>query len=352
MLKNNFKTVIVGLTIIALMAFAFIGCAIENPRTPGTTTIGGTITTPRITGTTTMGGTTTTPRITGTTGAPGTTGTPIVTTGTITGTGAGTTTTRGRARIDYMPRYGARNGADNSGMLFGSAPDLYTGNAMFQGGYLNGLHGNNGYPYGNPTGKFKDGYPNNTYGNDGYSEYAYGYNGYWNDRNFYADVGGNVDGTGYAGRLTGNIRGRGRVDNRGFFGFNTPGVNQYNNNSVMSRIDQNNQHCKVADDIKRDVKGMREVRDAEVCVTDDSVFVGIKPGIYANDINSLKGTIEDKIRTKFPQAQNVNITNDNLDMQTIRRAYAKMKNSNIDASRLDNMLQVVRDNIAVGGKKY
>ncbi|HBN82494.1 MAG TPA: hypothetical protein DDZ89_01490 [Clostridiales bacterium] len=324
MLKKTLKTVIMGVIILAL-AFTFIGCDIAN-RTPGTTT-GGT-TTPRITTGTTR---TTTPGIT-----TGTTTTGNITTGTITGTG-NTTTTRGRAIIpgnrpgNNMPRTngnGAINGADRGGMLFGSAPDLFFRSDMVQNGYTNGLTGNNGYPYGNPTGHFKSGYPE-------------GYN------NEYTPVDGN--------ERAGQVADYGRLPRTrrfapGFLGSfrNTPGVNIYDSNAVMNRIAKNNELCDVADIIKKDVKGMKEIRDAEVCATEDSVFIGIKPGIYADDMNSLKNNVQDKVKTKFPQVEFVHVTDDNLDMQSIRRAYGKMKNSNLEPHRLNEILQVVRDNVAIG----
>jgi hypothetical protein len=324
MLKKTFKTAIIGV-IIAALALAFIGCDIENPNTPGTTTTPGVTTTPRITGTT--NNTTGTPAITGTT-----------TNNTTTGTGTPTTTgTKGRAGNMPGMRNGARNGADIGGRLLGSAPDLYPGGNLFD----NGLNGNNGYPYGNPTGHFVNGYPNGTHGSDGYSEYAFGFNGYWNDGDFHATDGGYVEDN---VRKYGSAVRRGRANAPGSLGFfgNTPNRN-FDPNTVMNRIQENNRLCEIADDIKRDVKGMKEVRDAEVCVTDDSVFIGIKPGMYAGNLNNLKNIIQEKAKSKFPQAEYVHITDDNLNMQTIRRSYAKMKNSNIDATRLNEMLQVVRD---------
>lgn len=329
MFKTTFKTVILGVIIFAL-ALTLIGCDFENGN-PGTTS--GT-TTPKITSGTTSGtpsNTTTTPLVTtgGTTNG--------TTTGTTSGTGA-VTTTRGRANMPGRGNYnrpgnmpgnygnGALNGADRGGMLFGSAPDYYNGNEAFQNGYTNGLTGNNGYPYGNPTGHFNSGYPNDFHGHEGIEQRS----------GQVADNGGNLAARGSA---------------PGFFGSfgNTPGVNVYDSDSVMNRIKTNNELCSVADEVRKEVKGMREVRDALVCATEDNIYIGIKPGIFAGDMTALKNEIQDKVRKKFPQVEYVHITDDNINIQSIRRAYAKMKNSNLETRRINELLQPVRDDAAIGG---
>jgi len=59
----------------------------------------------------------------------------------------------------------------------------------------------------------------------------------------------------------------------------------------------------------------------------------------------LNMAIEDRIRSMYPNATNVNVTSNNYDMQSIRRAYAKVKNSNMNLADLDGMLNPIRNRI-------